>query len=238
LIENRLEASVLRRVIAGYEASLPPHGWPNWVIGSHDAPRIAARIGEPRARVAATMLLTLRGTPTLYQGDELGIGEVPIPPDRVRDPQGLRQPTLNIGRDRSRTPMAWDASANAGFSTGEPWLPLHPDWPTRNVAAESADPGSTLSLYRTLLALRRAHPALSIGSFQLQPASAGVLAYERRHGGERLLVALNFAETPGHLPLPPGARVASVLASTGDLRDFDGTLAPDEGLVLALAEAL
>ena len=118
LIENDWNAATLARVIAEYEASLPAFGWPNWVIGSHDAPRIAARIGERQARVAAMLLLTLRGTPTLYQGDEIGIGCVDIPPDRIRDPQHFRQPALDIGRDRSRTPMPWDGSANAGFTTG------------------------------------------------------------------------------------------------------------------------
>ena len=116
------------------------------------------------------LLLTLRGTPTLYQGDEIGIGKVDIPPDRVRDPQDLRQPGMGLGRDRSRTPMAWDATPNAGFSTAEPWLPLHPDWRTRNVAAQEADPASMLWLYRRLLAARRASPALSLGSMALHAA--------------------------------------------------------------------
>ncbi len=192
LVENAWDAAVLRRVICEYEASLPVFGWPNWVIGSHDAPRIAARIGEPQARVAAMLLLTLRGTPTLYQGDELGIGEVAIPRDRVRDPQDLRQPTLGIGRDRSRTPMPWDSSAYAGFSTVEPWLLINDDWSTRNVAGEEEDAASMLHLYRRLLALRRAHPALAIGGFKMLEAPAGVLAYARMIGEERLLVLLNL----------------------------------------------
>src|SRR5690606_34626954 len=135
------DAAVLARIIAEYEAGLPPGGWPNWVLGSHDAPRIAARLGEAQARVAAMLLLTLRGTPTLYQGDELGIGEVDIPPDRIRDPQDLRQPGLGLGRDGARTPMPWNATAHAGFSTTEPWLPLNQDWPVRNVARQEEDPG-------------------------------------------------------------------------------------------------
>ena len=192
LIENAWEASILRTVIADYEASLPANGWPNWVFGSHDAPRIAARIGEAQARVAAMLLLTLRGTPTLYQGDEIGIGEVVIPRDRIRDPQDLRQPQLGIGRDRSRTPMPWDTSPFAGFSTIEPWLPLNDDWPTRNVAAEADDPGSMLRLYRRLLALRRTQPALAIGAIRLIAAPTGILAYERTEGEARLTVLLNM----------------------------------------------
>ena len=237
LIENGWDAVVLRRLIADYEASLPAHGWPNWVIGSHDAPRIAARIGEAQARVAAMLLLTLRGTPTIYQGDEIGIGEVVIPPDRVRDPRELRQPGIGIGRDSSRTPMPWDSSTFAGFSTVEPWLPLNSDWPTRNVAAQERDPGSLLRLYRELLALRRSHSALSIGSFALIDAKPDVLAYERRCGSDRLLVALNLGAVWRALPLLSETRKVLPLASTLARRPMDGTLAPNEGVVLHLAGA-
>ncbi|WP_341209809.1 alpha-amylase family glycosyl hydrolase [uncultured Sphingomonas sp.] len=225
LIENAWDATTLRDMIAAYEASLPPHGWPNWVIGSHDAPRIAARIGEAQARVAAMLLLTLRGTPTLYQGDELGIGQVDIPPDRVRDPQELRQPGIGIGRDRSRTPMPWDPSPFAGFSTVEPWMPLNPDWSTRNVAAQERDAGSMLTLYRRLLALRRAHPALAVGDFRLLDAPDGVLVYERRHGDERLRIALNLTDSPKPLPFAP-----EVLLSTRDAAP-DGVLRANEGVI-------
>ena len=226
LIENAWDAATLRDMIAAYEASLPPHGWPNWVIGSHDAPRIAARIGEAQARVAAMLLLTLRGTPTLYQGDELGIGRVDIPPDRVRDPQELRQPGIGIGRDRSRTPMPWDASPFAGYSTVEPWLPLNPDWPTRNVAAQETDARSMLTLYRRLLALRRAHPALAVGDFRLLDAPDGVLAYERRHGDEVLRIALNLTEAPKPLPF-----AGEVILSTLDTAS-DGLIRGAEGVIL------
>src|SRR5690606_12265076 len=171
-----------------------------------------------------------------YQGDELGIGHVEIPPDRMRDPQELRQPGLGLGRDRSRTPFPWDGSPHAGFSTVEPWLPLNPDWPTRNAAAQDGDPSSMLSLYRRLLGLRRAHAALAIGDFALAEADDGVLAYERRHSGERLLVALNLGSAPRRLLLPADAGRAELLASTGAERPLDGTLAPDEGLVLRLEE--
>jgi alpha-glucosidase len=236
LIENGWNARTLHRLIADYEASLPPHGWPNWVIGSHDAPRIAARIGEAQARVAAMLLLTLRGTPTFYQGDELAIGEVPIAPDRIRDPQDLRQPGLGIGRDRSRTPMPWDASLFAGFSTVEPWLPLNPDWPTRNVAAQERDAASMLSLVRRLLALRRAHEALSVGTMTLLDCDGDVLAYERRAGGERLLVALNLGSVAAPLPIPADAELGEVLLSTRPPPMMEGGLVADEALIVRLEE--
>ena len=228
LIENGWDAAGLRRLIADYEASLPVYGWPNWVIGSHDAPRIAARIGEAQARVAAMLLLTLRGTPTLYQGDEIGIGEVVIPPDRIRDPQELRQPGIGIGRDRSRTPMPWDASRFAGFSTVEPWLPLNPDWPTRNVAAQDGEAGSMLTLYRRLLAIRRTHAALSVGDLTLVDAPAGVLVYERAHQGKRLRILLNLTAQGIALDWQ-----GVPLLSTLDGESRPGTLLGNQGLLLA-----
>ncbi|MDF2493426.1 alpha-amylase family glycosyl hydrolase [Sphingomonas sp.] len=234
LIENRWDRDTLAALIASYDAAIPEHGWPNWVIGSHDAPRIAARIGEAQARVAAMLLLTLRGTPTLYQGDEIGIGKVDIPPERVRDPQDLRQPGMGLGRDRSRTPMAWDASPHAGFSTAEPWLPLHPDWPTRNVAAQEADPASMLWLYRRLLAARRASGALSLGAMALHEAPSDVLAYERRLGDERVFVVLNLGARQQDIVLPAGARAGRIIVATGTRDAFDGTLDADEGYVVEL----
>jgi len=236
LIENAWDAASLRRIIAAYEASLPAHGWPNWVMGSHDAPRIAARIGAAQARVAAMLLLTLRGTPTLYQGDELGIGEVTIPPERMCDPQHLRQPELDIGRDRSRTPMPWDGSAFAGFSTVEPWLPLNDDWQTRNVAAQEADAGSLLRFYRQLLELRRREAALSIGDFGLTPGEDDVLSFVRHVEGETLLIALNLGSRTRRYEVPQGFAVIETLASTIAPCGHDGMLQGDEGLILRLGE--
>jgi oligo-1,6-glucosidase/alpha-glucosidase len=228
LIENAWDAATIRRLIADYEASLPAFGWPNWVMGSHDAPRIAARIGEAQARVAAMLLLTLRGTPTLYQGDEIGIGKIEIPSDRVRDPQDLRQPALGIGRDRSRTPMPWDTSPFAGFSTTEPWLPLNKDWPTRNVAVQEGDRKSMLHLYRRLLALRREHPALAVGAIELLDAPDRVLGYARSHEGSRLVVLLNLTSRNVEIDwwgIP--------LLSTLDGDPEPGMLHPNEALLIA-----
>lgn len=234
LIECAWDAAALGRVITQYEASLPTFGWPNWVLGSHDAPRIAARIGEAQARIAAMLLLTLRGTPTLYQGDELGIGEVPIAPDRMRDPQHFREPERGIGRDRSRTPMPWDKSANAGFSTAEPWLPLNPDWPQRNVSEQEADDRSLLQFYRHLLHLRREHVALSTGAFELIDGANDTLVFRRTHDCEELVVALNLGSEPRPCEFPGWERTETVLASALGTATFMGTLQPDEGLILQL----
>ncbi|WP_131858324.1 alpha-amylase family glycosyl hydrolase [Bosea sp. BK604] len=239
LIDAPWEARALARLIADYEAALPPGGWPNWVLGNHDRPRVAAKRGQAQARVAAMLLLTLRGTPTLYYGDELGLSDVAIPYERVRDPRELREPGLGLGRDPVRTPMAWDASENAGFSTARPWLPLHEDWPTRNVAVMAEDPASILALYRQLLTARRAHPALAIGDFALLDSAGDVLAYERRQGAQRLVVALNLGAQVQHLDLPDWAGGCPPLLSTipgpAQIEGRALRLRPNEGVILAPA---
>jgi oligo-1,6-glucosidase/alpha-glucosidase len=231
LIENPWDARTIAKLIAEYEASLPEWGWPNWVLGSHDAARTAARIGQRQARVAMMMLLTLRGTPTLYQGDELGIGHVDIPPGKVQDPRERRQPGIGLGRDPSRTPMAWDSSLNAGFSGAEPWLPLHGDWPGRNVAVEERDGGSMLSLTRALLRLRRQEAALSVGDYVPVASEGALLAYERRARDSRLFIALNLGGEPVPLPEPArdGERLLSTLTGAAD------ELRGNEGLIVRLA---
>jgi alpha-glucosidase len=226
LIDAPWDAATLADAIADYEAALPPHGWPNWVLGNHDRPRIATRVGAAQARVAAMLLLTLRGTPTLYYGDEIGLTDVAIPADRVQDPRELREPGLGLGRDPVRTPMAWDDSPNAGFTSGAPWLPLHADWRTRNVAAQADDPASMLTLYHRLLALRGAHRALAIGSFATIAAEDDVLAYERRHEGERIIVALNLGATPQRLLLADDVHPLPLLTTLGHSRESGNPAAP------------
>jgi alpha-glucosidase len=234
LIDAAWDARALARMIAEYEAALPTGGWPNWVLGNHDRPRVATKRGQAQARVAAMLLLTLRGTPTLYYGDEIGMEDVAIPADRVRDPRERREPGLGLGRDPVRTPMPWDAGAGAGFTTGAPWLPLGADHRSRNVAVQHDAPGSMLTLYRHLLALRRAHPALAIGDFALVEAAGDVLAYRRTHGDEAVVVALNLGATPQPFRLPPGRYrpLASTLAAMRGVCEGDLILAPDEAVLL------
>ena len=196
LISTPWQAEAIAALVETYEAALPKGGWPNWVLGNHDRPPVATRLGPSQARVAAMLLLTLRGTPTIYQGEEIGMADVPIPPDLVQDPWEKNVPGLGLGRDPERTPMQWDASSNAGFTTGEPWLPIAADYRAVNVAAQAADPRSMLSLYRALIALRRAEAALSVGDYVPVPVRDDVLAYERRHAGRRVLVALNMGGSP------------------------------------------
>jgi alpha-glucosidase len=238
LIDAPWEACALARLIVDYEAALPPGGWPNWVLGNHDRPRIAARRGQAQARIAAMLLLTLRGTPTLYYADELGLGDVAVPPAQVQDPRELREPGLGLGRDPMRTPMPWDGGENAGFSTIKPWLPLNTDWPTRNAALMEQEPRSILTLYRKLIAARRAHLALSIGDFTLLGAERDVLSYERHHGAERVIVALNLGQLPQRVKLPDWAGDCKPLLSTvGDTAMVESKallLRENEGVILTV----
>jgi alpha-glucosidase len=196
LLNTVWTAPRIAALIENYEAALPEGGWPNWVLSNHDRPRIAARVGPEQARVAAMLLLTLRGTPTLYYGDELAIGHVEIPPNLVRDPWAKREPGLGVGRDPARTPMQWDASTFAGFSNHEPWLPLTPDYEARNVIAMSNDKTSILRLVRSLLQYRREHGSLSQGEWRLLPGDSDVLAYERGNNDKRISIVLNFTANP------------------------------------------
>jgi alpha-glucosidase len=227
--------TAIAALIGAYERSLPDHGWPNWVLSNHDRSRLASRIGQGQSRVAAMLLLTLRGTPTLYQGDELGMADVEIPPDRVQDPLELNVPGLGLGRDPARTPMLWSQEPFAGLSTVEPWLPLSPDHATLNVTRQSEQQGSLLNFYRALLALRRAEPALLDGDYVEVAATDHVLAYERRLFGQRLLIVLNLTAEPAAVVVQAGA----ILLTTGDRSRgewFEGemTLAPHQGILMRL----
>ncbi|HWG86010.1 MAG TPA: alpha-amylase family glycosyl hydrolase, partial [Deinococcales bacterium] len=137
LQQREWSAGALRALVEHYEAVLPPGAWPNWVLGNHDNSRIASRLGPQVARVAQMLLLTLRGTPTLYYGDEIGMRDVPVPPELTQDPQGKF--AYEHSRDPERSPMQWDATRNAGFSAGDPWLPLAADYRAVNVEAARAD---------------------------------------------------------------------------------------------------
>jgi alpha-glucosidase len=238
LIGARWEVAALARVIAEYEASLPPGAWPNWVLGNHDRSRIASRVGPAQARVAAMLLCTLRGTPTLYYGDELAMTDVPIPPEAVQDPYEKNVPGLGLGREPARTPMQWSSAPQAGFSSARPWLPIAADFSRNNVEQQREDAGSMLSLCRALLALRRARPSLGVGSYEALDAGHRVLAYRRTHGAMRDAVLLNLGAHAEAVTLRELA-AARVLMSTHPGRSaapFDGRLAANEGVVLGLAE--
>lgn len=214
LLLTNWRAGDIAGILIAYEAALPKHGWPNWVLGNHDRPRIASRVGPAQARLAAMLLLTLRGTPTLYYGDEIGMCDVEIPPDRIRDPFERNVPGRGLGRDPERTPMQWSGSKNAGFTRGEPWLPIAEDYPKMNVEVERDDPDSILSLYKQLIELRRSERALEVGSFEPAAAEGDLLTYIRRCDASAFLVALNFSQEPASVDVSGKAARAEIVVST------------------------
>jgi alpha-glucosidase len=237
LLKTAWNARAIEQLITRYESLIPIGEWPNWVLGNHDNHRIASRVGPDQARVAALLLLTLRGTPTLYYGDELGMHDLPIPPELVQDPWEKRVPGLGFGRDPERTPMQWDASAGAGFTSGTPWLPLGTDYQQRNVARQQDDPRSMLMLYKRLIDLRRHSSALALGDYLPLTAEGDLLAYARRAAQQQVLVALNLGAAPATLQLE--GRRGRVLISTHLDREGDAAqgrleLRGDEALVLEL----
>ena len=191
------------------------------------------------------LLMTLRGTPTCYYGDEIGMRDVKIPPERVQDPQGAYDPDYN--RDPARTPMQWDASPNAGFcpEDTEPWLPVANDHDAVNVNAQHNDPLSMLTLFRNLIELRREMPPLVVGSYRpLKTVGGSIHAYLREHKGQQALVVLNFSSEPTVLDLSEVGQQGEVLCSTCldrivkdvDLRTLD--LRANEGLIVSLEPVL
>ena len=234
LIAARWEARAIDRIAREYESALPEGAWPNWVLGNHDKSRIASRVGPEQARLAAVLLLTLRGTPTLYYGDEIGMQDVPIPPEEVQDPFERNEPGKGLGRDPERTPMQWDASPNAGFTSDRPWLRLAADWRQRSVAALERDGRSVLNLYRRLIALRRAQPALREGTYEALTTTGDLLAFARAHAGDRLVIAANFGAAELELPEALLRSSPRILLSTH--LDREGGFAPP--LVLRPHEAV
>jgi alpha-glucosidase len=242
LIHAKWEARALSAIAREYEAALPAGAWPNWVLGNHDRSRIATRVGDAQARVAALLLLSLRGTPTLYYGDELGMQDVAIPVALVRDPWEKNVPGLGLGRDPERTPMQWANTENAGFTSGVPWLPVPASYPSRNVAVEMADPDSILCFYRALLRLRREEPALSIGDYLALELDPEIFVFQRQHEARTFTVLLNFTAHPKRLELPARLGPCRLVLSTDPRRtvaNIEGPLliAPDEGLLLVGRDA-
>jgi glycosidase len=190
------QAQKVSEIVDSLEAVIPPGSWPNYVLGNHDETRLASRLDPHGARLAAMLLLTLRGTPTLYYGDEIGMTDVPISPEEQQDPWGKRVPGL--GRDPYRTPMQWDDSIHAGCSppaTNKTWLPLGESYQTVNVNSQLQDPKSLLTLYRKLLAHRKSSPSLQVGDYSpVDGLPLDCFAYLRQEEGfSSYLVVLNFS---------------------------------------------
>ncbi|MCU1455515.1 MAG: putative glycosyl hydrolase, family 13 [Acidimicrobiales bacterium] len=223
---TRWDAERWRRRIDEVAREIEPVGWPSWVLSNHDNPRHRTRYGsEARARAAAVLLLTLRGTPFLYAGEELGLEDAVVPPERVVDPGG---------RDGCRAPIPWDGSPTHGWGTTDPRLPWPPEPDRRNAEGLQADEGSILHLYRRLLSARKASPALQVGEQWLLAAPPGVLAWVRDVGEDRRAVVVNFTAESATLDLDLDGSFMVEVASDGkgEGEPFAGELAGDVALVL------
>jgi alpha-glucosidase len=251
LVATTWTAASLRSAVAAREAAFGENRWPTAVFSNHDQPRHVTRLADPLdpgdqdavARAAAVLLLTVRGTPFVYYGEELGLGDVDIPPAESVDP-----PAARVGpdfhwwdRSRCRMPMPWAPGAGAGFTTGQPWLRLSPDVASRNVEVERADPNSVLSFYRRLIALRAVTPALQVGSLRLLPdEGAGVVAYTRETVDQIVVVAINPGDESATLALPdlPGIGGWQVALTTIGPDTPSTMLEPGSTTILGANEAL
>src|SRR5688572_25503083 len=233
------DSQQIASIIDQYEGSLPENGWPNWVLGNHDQPRITSRVGTAQARIAAMLLLTLRGTPTIYYGDEIGMRDVPIPAEEVQDPQGLNMPDLNLSRDPARTPMQWDNSENAGFSTAKPWLRLPDDFRRMNVKSQEKDEFSMLHFYKKLIKLRQQEPALHVGTYAPVFADKQLISFTRTSGETTFLIVLNLSHRPCYFkPKQFTFKGKIVFATTPEREGYEAenilNLAGDEGVIIKL----
>lgn len=250
LITTPWSASAFRDAIAARDAAFGQDRWPANVLSNHDQSRHATRFappgvsvaeGDARARVAAALLLTLRGAAFMYYGEELGMRDLVVPNAVAFDPPARRASFLFPwwNRDQSRAPMSWRGGPGAGFTTGRPWLPVAPDATDRNVARQSAEPDSILSFYRNLVWLRRETPVLGLGDQAVvEVGDDDVLAYLRRLGAASALVLLNFASRPATVDVPPsvaggGWRIALTTHDRDDAEPVASrvTLAPLEALI-------
>jgi alpha-glucosidase len=206
----------------------PVDAWPTWVLSNHDQKRHRTRYGsEDRARAAAMLLLTLRGTPFLYMGEELGLEDAAVPPDRVVDPGG---------RDGCRAPVPWNEASGHGWGA-DPWLPWPPDAAARSVEALRRDDASILFLYRRLLRARKGSDALRIGAFEHLDAPDGVLMYRRTRGDDRRVVVLNFADAARDVPLEGAYRVEVATNGAGEGAAFSGRVGGSCGVLLTESTA-
>ncbi len=239
----RWEARAIRHAVDSYEKALPHDAWPNWVLGNHDRSRIASRVGREQARLTQMLLLTLHGTPTCYYGEELGMQDIVLSPELIRDPLAKDNPQYS--RDPVRSPMQWDNSANAAFSPEEvtPWLPVANDYQLFNVETERQDPHSFLNLTRALLSIRRSHDALTLGSYRsIEQNNEQCFLYQRQYDNKCCLIALNFSEQEQIIPLPQQNHGHILLSTYMDREGFISlssiSLRRNEGLLLELTSPI
>ncbi len=198
-LNSKWQAPDFRKAVRKWQEHLPDWGWPTYVLSNHDVIRHAARYKHnkyqsERMKIAAAMLLTLRGTPTVYYGEEIGLSDIKLKKTEIMDPPGKRFWPLYKGRDGCRVPMAWDKSMNGGFTAAVPWLPVAADFEIKNVSSEDQAPDSLLNFYRRLIWLRNETPALHSGDLVLIDSDhENILGYSRTNSDDRIVVFLNFS---------------------------------------------
>jgi alpha-glucosidase len=237
LLGVKWEAAEVRALVEATYSALPPDGWPNWVIGNHDEPRIATMHGRDRARLALLLVLTLRGTPTLYYGDELGMGDTSLSAAGTLDPFGLQDPSLS--RDPQRAPMPWTRQPNAGFTEPgvEPWVPLVDDASDINVQAQQEDPASMFRFTQSLLLLRKERREMQSGSYLPLDTPEGVYGFVRELDGRRSAICINFSEEPVSFEAPSQAgRILMNVRGDTSLGEGMLFLGPLDGAVIDLPD--
>jgi alpha-glucosidase len=246
LLECKWDARRIQQVIQSWENALDEGSWPNYVLGNHDTHRPATRLSrgenDERLKVINAMLLTLRGTPFLYYGDEIGMRDISVPRKELHDPVGIHYWPLPVGRDGCRSPMQWTDEAFAGFSSATPWLKVHPNHDARNVATQKSNPDSLYHYIRRLIHLRKENQALTRGIYMpLIYYPRSLMVYLRKTDTQSVLVALNF--TRRHVPFVLGHGLAMgkwelLLSSCRDsvsLTEGDTlTLEPEEAVILRM----
>lgn len=243
----------LKQCLAQWQNGLHGKGWNSLFLNNHDLPRIVSRWGNDReyrvqsAKMLATMLHGLEGTPYIYQGEELGMTNVRLELDQYVDleihnlyaertakgysPEAVMESIYARGRDNARTPMQWDDSPNAGFTTGKPWLPVNPNYHQINAKAALADPDSVFYYYQKLIRLRKSTPVISHGDFTLlAPEDENVFSYLRENEDSRLLVVCNFTDREQAYQIPDGFENARCLIA--NYPDTAAALRPFEARML------
>lgn len=230
-ISSPWDAKEFKHIIDNFQSSLKDGYLPIYCFGNHDQPRLAGRHGGGAARTAAMLQLTLPGMPVIYYGDELGMTDGEVPPNKVQDPFEKQVPGKGLGRDPERTPLLWNNKKNAGFTKGEPWLPVNPNYVDINIERQQIDPKSSLNLYRSLLKLRASSRALYSGDYSSLKTPDNVFGFHRQFRNERIKILLNFSDQTIALPL----KLASgkpLLSTYLDRQITISQLRPNEGIIL------
>ena len=251
--------SDFKKVYTRWDSAFDEKGWVSVFLGNHDVPRMVSKFGndspqfrELSSEMLTTFIMTMRGTPYYYNGDELGMDNIRF--DKIEDYRDIA--TINgytniknkggdlqqfmaaqkfISRDNARTPFQWDSTANAGFTTGTPWIKVNPNYKTVNEAAEKKDPNSCLNYFRKIVKIRKKNPVLVYGNYTLlDKDNPDVYAYTRELGGQKLLILLNFKSATAKANTGIDISKAKVLLGNYSTPSKDGKLRPYEAIIYEL----